>query len=153
MDDKLLEKLNEKIKEVVEQDINANNLDYLYKLRKIKHYIKEDENMYGNYGGRRPGYDSYGRDSYGNYGNYGEGSYGRRGYDKKYRGDDHLDRMSGEYGRYMESRERYGASPETDRSFEYMVKALEDFIKYLHEEAETPQHHQMLNEALQRSMR
>lgn len=153
MDDKLLEKVNEKIKEVVEQDINANNLEYLYKLRKIKHYIKEDENMYGNYGGRRPGYDSYGRDNYGNYGNYGEGSYGRRGYDKKYRGDDHLDRMSGEYGRFMESRERYGASPETDRSFEYMVKSLEDFVKYLHEEAETPQHHQMLNEALQRSMR
>ena len=110
---------------------------------------------YGNYG-RRPGYDSYGRyeeyGNYGNYGNYGD-SYGRRGRDMKYRGDEHLDRMSGEYGRYMESRERYGASPETDKSFEYMVKSLEDFTKYLHEEAETPQHHQMLNEALQRSMR
>ena len=36
---------------------------------------------------------------------------------------------------------------------DYMVKALEDFIKVLHEEAETPQQKQMLNETLQRSMR
>ena len=75
-----------------------------------------------------------------------------RRYDMKYRGDDELDRMSGEYGRYQESR-RYGAGEETDKSFHYMVKALEDFIKVLHEEAETPQQHQMLNETLQRSMR
>jgi len=157
MEDKLKEKVNEKIKSILDEDINTNNLDYLYKLSKIKHMIKEDENMYGNYGGRRPGYDSYGRYygeySEGNYGNYGRGSYGRRGRDMKYRGDDYMDRMGEEYGRYMESRERYGASQETDKSFEYMVKSLEDFIKYLHEEAETPQNHQMLNEALQRSMR
>ena len=146
MEDKVLEKVNEKIEQVLKDDI-GNNIDYLYKLTKIKHIAKEDKNMYyGNYG-RKPGYDSYGRDE------YGRGNYGRRGYDMKYRGDEHLDRMSGEYGRYMESRERYGASPETEKSFEYMVKSLEDFIKYLHEEAETPQQHQMLNETLQRSMR
>lgn len=34
-----------------------------------------------------------------------------------------------------------------------MAKALEDFIRVLHEEAETPQQKQMLNETLQRSMR
>lgn len=112
---------------------------------------------YGEYNGRRPGYDSYGRDNYGeygNYGNYGEygRNYGRRGRDMKYRGDDSLDRMSGEYGRYMESRERYGVGEETDRSYHYMVKALEDFIRVLHEEAETPQQKQQLKEALQRSM-
>lgn len=105
---------------------------------------------YGNYGARRPGYDSYGE--YGNYGEY-NGSYGRRGRDMKYRGDDEIDRMSGEYGRYMESRNRYGHGEETDKSFHYMVKALEDFIKVLHEEAETPQQKQMLNETMQRSMR
>ena len=69
----------------------------------------------------------------------------------KYRGENELDRMSGEYGRYQENK-RYGAKDETDKSFHYMVKALEDFIKVLHEEAETPQQHQMLNETLQRSM-
>ena len=55
--------------------------------------------------------------------------------------------------RYMENRNRYGAGEETDKSFHYMVKALEDFIMVLHEEAETPQQKQMLNETLQKSMR
>ena len=104
------------------------------------------------YGARRPGYDSYGRDDYRGYDHYGE-DYGRRGYDMKYRGHDHLDRIYGDYGRYMESRSRYGAGEETDKSFHYMVKALEDFIKVLYEEADTPQQKQMLNETLQRSVR
>ena len=157
MEEKLIKKADEYIEEILKEDLTAESLDNLYKLSKIKHMAKEDKNMYGNYGnygGRRAGYDSYGRyGEYGNYGNYGEGSYGRRGYDMKYRGDDSLDRMSGEYGRYMESRERYGAGEETDKSFHYMVKALEDFVKVLHEEAETPQQKQMLNETLQRSMK
>jgi len=156
MEEKLIHKTDEKIKEILDSEITPNNVESLYKLTKIRHMAKEDKEMYGNYSGRGPSrgaYGEYGR-GYGNYGNYGEyGNYGRRGYDMKYRGDEHLDRMAGEYGRYMESRERYGASPETDKSFEYMVKSLEDFVKYLHEEAETPQQHQMLNETLQRSMR
>lgn len=159
MEEKVIEKVEEKIQHILDEDINTNNLDNLVKLSKIKHYAKEDKEMnYGNYGnyGRRAGYDAYGRDAYGdNYGrdNYGRDSYGRRGYDMKYRGDEHLDRMYGEYGRYQESRSRYGAGEETDKSFHYMVKALEDFIKVLHEEADTPQQKQMLNETLQRSMR
>ena len=156
MEEKVIEKVDEKIKHILDEDINTNNLDHLYKLSKIKHMAKEDKEMYGNYGnygnygGRRPGYDTYGRD---NYGEYGRDSYGRRGYDMKYRGDEELDRMAGEYGRYMESRNRYGTGEETDKSFHYMVKALEDFIKVLHEEAETPQQKQQLMQALQNSMR
>lgn len=157
MEQKLLEKVNEKIQHIIDEDINTNNLEHLYKLSKIKHMTKEDEEMnYGNYGARRPGYDSYGRDSYGreSYGEYGREIYGRRGYDMKYRGDDSLDRMAGEYGRYQESRQRYGAgSQESDKSFHYMVKALEDFVMVLKEEAETPQQKQQLMEALQNSMR
>ena len=155
MEDKLLEKVNEKIQHIIDEDININNIDNLYKLSKIKHMTKEDKEMnYGNYGygARRPGYDSYGNYGRGNYGNYGEG-YSARGRDMRYRGDDSLDRMYGEYGRYQESRSRYGASEETDKSFHYMVKALEDFVMVLQEEAETPQQKQMLNETLQRSMR
>ena len=153
MENKLLEKVNEKIQHILDEDINTNNLEHLYKLSKIKHMAKEDKEMYGNYGnyGRRPGYDSYG--NYGNYGEYGRDNYGRRGYDMKYRGHEHLDRMYDDYGRYMESRSRYGAGEETDKSFHYMVKALEDFINVLHEEAETEQQRQMLRETLQRSMR
>jgi len=154
MEDKVIEKVEEKIQHILDEDINTNNLEHLYKLSKIKHMAKEDKEMYygnyGNYGTRRPGYDVYGRDEYGR-GRYGE--YGARGYDRKYRGHDKINEMSNEYGRYMESRERYGAGEETDKSFHYMVKALEDFIMVLHEEAETPQQKQMLNETMQRSMR
>ena len=158
VEDKVIEKVEKSIEKIINEGITTNNLDYLYKLSKINHMAKEDKNMnygeYGNYGARRPGYDSYGRyGEYGNYGNYGEGSYGRRGYDMKYRGEEELDRMHGEYGRYMENRNRYGAGEETDKSFHYMVKALEDFIKVLEEEAETQQQKMELKQALQNSMR
>ena len=157
MEEKVIEKVNEKIKHILDEDINTNNLDHLYKLSKIKHMAKEDKEMnygnYGNYSGRGPGHGSYGE--YGNYGdNYGEyGRYGRRGYDMKYRGDDYTDRMSGEYHRYMESRERYGAGEESDKAFHFMAKALGEYIDFLHEEAQTPQQKQMLNETLQSRMR
>lgn len=158
MHEKLEKKTEESINKILDEGITTANLEHLYKLIDIYKDAKEVESMnnygnYGNYGARRPGYDSYGRDNYGEYGNYGE-NYGRRGYDMKYRGDDSLDRMSGEYGRYMESRERYGAgSQETDKSFMYMVKALEDFIKVLEEEADTQQQKMQLKQALQNAMR
>ena len=148
MEEKVIEKTNESIEKIINEGITTNNLDHLYKLSKINHMAKEDKNM--NYYGRRPGYDSYGE--YGRYDEYGRGSYGRRGRDMRYRGDEELDRLSGEYDRYQEGR-RYGTGEETDKSFHYMVKALEDFIMVLHEEAETPQQKQMINETLQRSMR
>ena len=157
MHEKLEKKTEESINKILDEGITTNNLDHLYKLTKINHIAKEEENMnygnYGNYGARRPGYDSYGRDNYGEYGNYGRGNYGARGRDMRYRGDDELDRMYGEYGRYQESRQRYGAGEETDKSFHYMVKALEDFIMVLKQEAESPQQKQQLMEALQNSMR
>ena len=171
MEDKVIKKMEDSIEKIIKEGLNTSNLDTLYKLSKIKHMAKEDEKMnYGNYGeysGRGPSRGSYGegygRGGYGNYGEYGEGSYGeygrggsygRRGRDAKYRGDDELDRMSGEYGRYQENRGRYGAgSEETDKSFHYMVKALEDFIMVLKEEAESPQQKQQLMQALQNSMR
>ena len=161
MHEKLAKKTEESIKKILDEGITTNNLDHLYKLSKINHIAKEEENMnygnYGNYSGRGPGHGAYGEgygayENYGEYGEYGRGSYGRRGRDMRYRGDEEIDRMSGEYGRYMENRNRYGAGEETDKSFHYMVKALEDFIKVLHEEAETPQQKQMLKDALQRSM-
>jgi hypothetical protein len=61
--------------------------------------------------------------------------------------------MYGEYGRYQESRQRYGAGEETDKSYHYMVKALEDFIKVLEEEADTQQQKMQLKQALQNAMR
>jgi hypothetical protein len=154
MHEKLEKKTEESIDKILKEGITTNNLDHLYKLVDIYKDAKEVESMnnYGNYGARRPGYDSYGRDNYGEYGNYGE-NYGRRGRDMKYRGDDYMERMSNEYGRYMETRERYGAGEESDKAFHFMAKALGEYLDFLHEEADTPQKKQMLNETLQRSMR
>jgi hypothetical protein len=156
MHEKLEKKTEESINKILDEGITTNNLDHLYKLTDIYKDAKEVESMnygnYGNYGARRPGYDSYGRDNYGEYGNYGE-NYGRRGRDMKYRGDDYMERMSNEYGRYMETRERYGAGEESDKAFHFMAKALGEYLDFLHEEADTPQKKQMLNETLQRSMR
>lgn len=146
MEEQIIQKTEESIKKILNEGLTTNNLENLYKLSKIKHMAKEDKEMnygnYGNYNGRRAGYDSYG--------NYN--TYGVQGHDMRYRGERELDRMSGEYSRYQENRDRYGASEETDKSFHYMVKALEDFIKVLYEEAEGEQQKQQLRETLQRSM-
>ena len=165
LEEELVEKTKKTIKEVIEDDISPENLDDLGKLVDIYKDVKEVECMnygnyngygnygnygaYGNYNGRGPSRGSYGD----GYGNYGDGSYGRRGVDSRYRGEEELDRMHGEYGRYQESRNRYGAGQETDKSFMYMVKALEDFIKVLYEEADTQEQKQQLMQALQNSMR
>lgn len=145
MEEKVIKRMDDAINKIIDEGLNTGNLDNLYKLSKIRHMAKEDENMYGNYGnygGRRAGYDSYGRENY-----------GRRGVDLRYRGDEYMDRMNDDYGRYMESRSRYGAGEEVDKAQHYMVKSLEEFVKFLYEDAETPQQKQMITEALQRSMR
>ena len=96
---------------------------------------------------RNTGYDSYGR---GGYGNYGEGSYGRRGVDSKYRGHDYLERAYNDYGRYEENREKYGANEGSIQSLKYMLESLEDFAKYLKENAQTPEEVQMIKQTAQR---
>lgn len=159
IEEKTIEKTDEKIQKILDSEITSANLDNLYKLTKIRHMAKEDKEMYKDsegYNGRSGyGRDNYGREMYGreNYGRemYGEG-YGARGRRRRYRGDDHLERMMDEYGRYREGRSNYGDNEETDKSFYFMVKALEDFIKVLYEEAESPQQKQQLKQALQNSM-
>ena len=155
MEERVIEKVEEKIKTIVNEDITPNNIEYLYKLSKIKHMAKEDKNMnyneYGNYrdyNGRGPGHGSYGEYSRG-YGEYNDG-YGRRGVDSKYRGYGHLDRMYNEYGNYSYGRERYGANEDTKRSLEYMLRSMEDFARMLKEDAGSEQEVQMIRETAQR---
>jgi len=145
MEDKLLQQVDEKIKEIMEEDINSNNLEYLYKLSKIKHITKEDKMNYGNYGeyGRRAGYDSYGE-------HYGRDNYGRRGYDAKYRGHDHLDRMYENYGRYMDGKTRYGNTQDTMKSLKYMLESMEDFARMLKEDAQSQEEVEMIRQTAQR---
>ena len=129
----------------IHKDI-ANEEYWCYKME------EGEEDMYGNYG--RGSYGNYGRGDYGR-DDYGRNDYGARRRDSRgrYRGHDYLDEMYEDYGRYMEGRERYGASQETDESYHYMVKALEDFIKVLEEEADTQEQREMLSQALQNAMR
>ena len=140
----------EKIKSLLEEsqgEINMNNLEVLGELIDIHKDIaneeywcmKEENEMYGNYNDGRGGYGNYGE-----YGRYGRESYGRESYGRRERDSD--------YGRYEESRGRYGASEETDKAFHYMNKSLEDFIRYLFEDADDEQQRQMITETLQRSM-
>ena len=146
----------DKIKDLLEESqnqITASNLEALGELIDIHKDIaneeywcmKEDsEDMYRGYDrDYRDGYDRRERDP------YGARHRDSRG---RYRGHDYIDDMSDYYGRYMEGRSRYGANEDTDKSFHYMVEALEDFIKVLHEEASTDQQRQQLRDTLQRSM-
>ncbi len=153
MEDEVIEKTTESISKIVKEGLTTNNLDNLYKLSKIKHMAKEDKNMYGeygNYGGRRAGYDSYGRDEYGrgNYGNYD--GYGARGRDMRYRGHEHLDKMYEDYGRYEEGRQRYGANEDTKKSLEYMLRSMENFARMLKEEAQSQEEVNMIKQTAQR---
>lgn len=156
MEDKLVKKTEEKIKEILEDDITPNNLDYLYKLVDIHKDIKEEMCMnsgnYGNYNdnyGRRDNYGEYNR-GYREYNDgYGNG-YGRRGVDSRYRGYGHLDRMYNEYGNYSYGREKYGANEDTKKSLEYMLRSMEDFARMLKEEAQSQEEVMMIKQTAQR---
>lgn len=154
MEKRLIEIVDNKVKEVLDSDVNANNIEYLYKLYKIRHMAKEDEQMnyngyngyngynaynnYNDYNGRRAGFNSYGE------------NYGRRGQDTKYRGYEQLDRMYNNYGRYEEDRERYGHNEDTKRSLQYMLQSMEDFARMLREDATSQEEVEMIRQTAQR---
>lgn len=155
MEERVIEKTEESITKILDEGLNTTNLDHLYKLIDIYKDAKEVKDMnYGNYGGRHVGYDSYGRDEYGrgNYGEYnGYNNYGARGYDRRYRGHDSLDRMYQDYGRYMGDRERYGAgSEDSKKSLKYMLESMEDFARMLKEDATSQEEVMMIKQAAQR---
>ena len=162
--DKVTEEVDKSIKRIMEQDVQTNNIDFLYKMIDVKKDIaeiekEEQEMMYGNYG-------NYGRGSYGEYsegGNYSGGrrrdsrgrymeggSYGRRGVPGsgrgRYRGEEMMDEMMYHYGNYSEGREQYGADQETMESFKYMLKSFKDYYKHLKQEASSQQEVQMLED-------
>lgn len=142
MENKVEKKMTESIDKIIDDGLNTSNLDTLYKLVKIKHLVKEDDNMYENYG-------NYG--GYGNYGNRaGYDNYGRRGYDMKYRGHDYIGRMSEEYGRYEEGKSRYGANEDTKRSLKYMLESMENFARMLKEDAKSQEEVEMIRQTAQR---
>ena len=158
--DKVTEEVDKSIKRIMEQGVQTNNIDFLYKMIDVKKDIaeiekEEQEMMYGNYGN----YDNYGeydrsygggrrRDSRGRY--MESGSYGRRGVPGsgrgRYRGEEMMDEMAYHYGNYNEGREQYGADEETMKSFKYMLKSFKDYYKHLKDEASSQQEVKMLED-------
>lgn len=153
-----VKELNDKaIESIVEQGIQSDNIDYLYKMIDIKKDIveieKEENKMkYGEHSG----YGNYGEyGNYGNYGEYGDGSYGRRGVkgtgrgryrggrgSGNYRGEEMMDEMQYHYGNYSEGREQYnrgnyGAKQDTMKSLDYMMQSVVDFVEMLKQDADS----------------
>ena len=139
MEEKIIKTTEKKLEEVIDH-IDGNNIEYIYKLAKIRHLAKEDECM--NYNGYND-YNDYGRRP-------GFNSYGRRGMDSKYRGYGALDRMYEDYGKYEEGRERYGHNEDTKRSLKYMLQSLEDFARMLREEAQSQEEVEMIRQTAQK---
>lgn len=158
--EKVTEEVDKSIKRIMEQGVQTNNIDFLYKMIDVKKDIaeiekEEQEMMYSNYGN----YDNYGeydrsygggrrRDSRGRY--MEDGSYGRRGVKGtgrgRYRGEEMMEDMMYHYGNYNEGREQYGADEETMKSFKYMLKSFKDYYKHLKEEASSQQEVKMLED-------
>ena len=158
--EKVTEEVDKSITRIMQQGVQTNNVDFLYKMIDIKKDIaeikkEEQEMMYGNYGN----YDNYGeydrsynggrrRDSRGRY--MEGGSYGRRGVKGtgrgRYRGEEMMDEMAYHYGNYNEGREQYGADDETMKSFKYMLKSFKDYYKHLKDEASSQQEVKMLED-------
>lgn len=153
--DKLKEETDKSMKRVLEQGVQTNNVDFLYKMIDIKKDIaeiekEEQEMMYGNYG-RYDDMSYSGGRSRDSRGRYMEGnSYGRRGVRGsgrgRYRGEEMMDEMMYHYGNYNEGREQYGADQETMKSFQYMLKSFKDYYKHLKQEASSQQEVQMLED-------
>ncbi len=149
----LKEKVEKGINNVIENGIQVDNLDTLYKLVDIhkdlsneEYWEKKKEVMDMNYRG-------YSEGGYGRRGGYSEGSYGRRGvkgsgrgrYSARggrggsYQGEEMLEEMQEHYGNYSEGKESYGAEGETIKALEYMLESVVQFIEMLEEEAESPE--------------
>ena len=139
------------IEEILNQGIQENNLDVLYKLVDIhkdianeEYWQKKKEETDMRY--RAYGNDGYGRNSYGEGESYGRrsrdsrGRYTARGYDSKYRGHEMMDDMYQNYEAYSEGREQYGrgnysAKEDTMMSLEYMLESMVDFVEMLKQDA------------------
>ena len=152
------------IKNILEQGIKPDNIDYLYKLIDVHKDVaneehwdseeKEETGMKYSYG-REGGYGAYSEGSYGrrrrdSRGRYMEGgNYGRRGVDAKYRGHDLIEDVYQNYGNYSEGREEYGrgnygAKEDTMKSLEYMLQSVAEFITMLKDEAGSQEEFEMI---------
>ena len=158
--EKLNEKLEEKICQIIEEDISPNNIEMLDMLVDIHKDVANEEYWKGKEKEMR--YSEYGRgyvEGYGRRGGYNErgGSYNARGRDSRgrYKGHDYIDEMYGEYGNYEEGRQEYnrgnyGAKNDTLKSLEYMLESMVDFVEMLKSEAGSQEEMQLIREYTQK---
>ena len=168
--DTVKEENDKAIQSIIEQGIQPDNIEYLYKMIDIKKDIlkieKEEKAMkYRGYGEGSMG--GYGEGSMGGYGAYSEGgSYGRRGvpgsgrgrYNEggsygrrgvkgtgrgRYRGEEMMDEMQFHYGNYSESGQ-YGAEGETMEALSNLMESAYEYFKDLKENANSQEEVKMM---------
>lgn len=161
LNEKVIEKVEEKITKLLENGIQSSNVDYIYKLVDIhkdlkneEYWKKKEETMMYNYGR-----DEYGEGSYGRRGvpgtgrgRYSEGSYGRRGVPGtgrgRYRGDYVMEEMREHYMNYSDTsdeamRGNYGAEGEMIKSVEGIMKNIYEIVEEI-SETDTPEVQQII---------
>lgn len=146
------------IKDILDDGITNDNIDYLYKVIDIHKDIANEEywklkeegmdmmyrnsgrGMYGNYDMM----DNYGRhdynDSYGRRRRDSRGRFMERGRDRKYRGEEPMEDMYENYHMYLDGKDQYdrgnyGAKEDTMKSLKYMLESVVCFFDMLKEDA------------------
>ena len=149
----MIEKVKEKteciIDEILEQGITVDNVDMLGQLVDIHKDVANEEYWEC----KEESIDMY---RYGNYnsGNYnargrgGRGNYSTQSYNTgRYRGHDMIDDIGESYGAYMDDKSsgRYGGQ-ETIKSLEYMLESVVNFIEMLKREASSQEEMELIRE-------
>lgn len=161
MKDKIKEQVEKGIDMILEEGLQSNNLDTLYKLVDIhkdlaneEYWESKEEVMemryrgYGEYGNdyerEHRGREHYGRgrkrDSRGRY---------MATDTRRYRGEEMMDEMHEAYRDYSDGREEmhmgnYGAKADTMKSLEYMMESVVDFIEMLKKDATSQEEIQLI---------
>lgn len=132
------EKVEEKIKGIVDSGITPDNVEALGELVDIHkdicneaYWKKKKEVMEMRY----RDYDEYGDGDYGRRSRDSRGRYTERG--RVYQGEEMIEEMREHYGNYMEGGRYRG--PEKDKAFDYMLQSAEEFFTHLMHEAEHPE--------------
>lgn len=147
LNDKVINKVEEKINKIIETGIQSENVDYLYKLIDIHKDIKSEDYWKTKKEVMKMRY----RDDYGM--EYGTGSYGRRGVPGtgrgrysargRYRGEDMIEEMRDNYMNYSEASEEmnrgnYGAESDMVESVETIMKNIYQIVEEL-SQADSPE--------------
>lgn len=145
--EKVCEQIEEQVRQIVEEGVQANNVEMLGELVDIKKDLANMDYWKIKEGAMKMRYRNYGRDDYGARGRDSRGRYTRGGRGN-YRGEEMLEEMMENYGTYMDG-SNYGG-PETDKAFEYMLQSAEDFMMHLFEESDSPEKEEKIRRTAKR---